>query len=116
MTVRGAQDRIVKQVSDWEGVSAGPHRFGGTEFRFGRRELGHVHADSLADIVFPKDVRDRLVEEGRAEPHQYVPNSGWVTFRFDREEDVEVAIELFRMSYQIAKERLGSARVPLPSQ
>jgi hypothetical protein len=97
MTVRGAQSRIAGEVSRWEGVVASPHRFGGTEFRYGKRELGHVHGDYQADIVFPMEVRNRLVEEGRAEPHHILPRSGWTTFRFSDEEDVGSAVELFRL-------------------
>ena len=70
MTVAGAQNKIVARISRWEGVDAEPHRFGGTEFRVGRSELGHVHGDHLADIAFPMDVRNRLIAEGRAEPHR----------------------------------------------
>ena len=109
MTVRGAQSRIAGEVSRWEGVVASPHRFGGTEFRYGKRELGHVHGDHQADIVFPMEVRDRLVGEGKAEPHHILPRSGWITFRFRDEEDVGSAVELFRLSYEVAVERSGAA-------
>ena len=86
-------------------MDAEPHRFGGTEFRVGRRELGHVHGDHLADIAFPMDVRNRLIAEGRAEPHHTLPNSGWITFKFSKESDVESAVELFRLSYEVAVSR-----------
>jgi hypothetical protein len=109
LAVHGAQSRIAREVSGWEGVVASPHRFGGTEFRYGRRELGHVHGDYQADIVFPMEVRDRLVEEGRAEPHHILPQSGWITFRFREGRDVESAVGLFRLSYEIAVDRLGAA-------
>ena len=105
MTVAGAQKKIVARISRWEGVDAEPHRFGGTEFRVGRRELGHVHGDHLADIAFPMDVRNRLIAEGRAEPHHTLPNSGWITFKFSKESDVESAVELFRLSYEVAVSR-----------
>jgi len=102
MVVRGAQERIVREVIKLKGVEANPHRFGGTEFRLGRRELGHIHGDYQADIAFPMAVRNQLVAEGKAEPHHVLPQSGWITFRFRREEDVEAAVELFRLSYQLA--------------
>jgi hypothetical protein len=103
--VRGAQKRIVSEVSKWDGVEAAPHRFGGTEFRVGRRELGHIHGDLWVDIVFPMAVRNRLLAEGRAEPHHILSNSGWTTFRISGEEDVAHAIELFRLSYDEARKR-----------
>lgn len=105
MVLPNAKERIVKQVSTWDGVVASPHRFGGTEFKLGRRELGHVHGDYQADIAFPMEVRNRLVAEGRAEPHHILPRSGWITFRFRKEGDVERAIELFKLSYDLAKGR-----------
>ena len=106
MATTGAQRKIVESVSKWDGVVAEPHRFGGTEFRLGRRELGHVHGDYQADIIFPMTVRNKLIEEGRVEEHRFVPDSGWITFRFRKEADVDTAVELFRLSYDIARERL----------
>ena len=102
MPVRGAQEKIVIEVVKLRGVEAAPHRFGGTEFRLGRRELGHVHGDCQADVAFPMDLRNRLVAEGRAEPHHILPQSGWVTFRLRKGEDVGAAVELFRLSYEAA--------------
>jgi hypothetical protein len=105
LPVPGAQKRIADKVAIWKGVTSEPHRFGGTEFRVGRRELGHIHGDYQADIVFPMKVRNRLIEEGKAEEHHFVPDSGWITFRFRREADVDAAIDLFRLSYDLARER-----------
>ena len=108
LAVRGAESKVAGEVSRWKGVIASPHRFGGIEFRYGRRELGHIHGDHQADIVFPMEVRDRLVEEGKAEPHHILPHSGWITFRFRDDKDVGSAVELFRLSYEIAVERLSA--------
>ena len=113
MPVHGAHERIAEEVVKMQGVEARPHRFGGTEFRVGRRELGHIHGDHQADIAFPMAVRNRLVSEGRAEPHHVLPESGWVTFRFRREEDVRAAIELFRLAYRSAG---GSGRPSLAKE
>ena len=79
-----------------------PHRFGGTEFRVGRREVGHVHGDSLVDIPFPLHVRDELVESGAAEPHHILPKSGWVSIYLRNPGDVHRAVKLLSRSYEIA--------------
>ena len=68
----------------------------------GRRELGHIHGDYQADIPFPKTVRDKPVSENKAEPHHILPQSGWITFRFVKKEDVQRGLDLFRMSYELA--------------
>ena len=69
MAVHGARQKIHAAVSSWPGVTAHPHRFGGTEYRLSKRELGHIHGDHLVDIPFPKKVRDEIIAAGRAEPH-----------------------------------------------
>jgi hypothetical protein len=90
---------IVREVSSWPGVQVGRHRFGGTEFRHGRRELGHVHGSRLADLPFPLLIRNELVAAGRAEPHHIHPESGWVSYFIRGDEDVQHVIELFRLNY-----------------
>ena len=102
MTIRGVGERIKKTVSGWDGVEAHPHRFGGTEFRIGKREIGHIHGDTLVDIPFPKKVRDEIVTSGLAEPHHILPETGWVSFYLREEGDVERAIALLKRSYEIA--------------
>lgn len=102
MPVVGGGERICDAVKRWEEIVARPHRFGGTEFRVGRREVGHVHGDSLVDIPFPMGVRDELVENGSAEPHHVLPKSGWVSVYLRKPGDVARAIELLRRSYDIA--------------
>ena len=98
----GAALDIRRELSSWDGVEVAPHRFGGIEFRIGRRELGHLHGDREADLPFPRAVRDQLVADGRACRHRYVPESGWVTVEIDEPGDVPGVIELFRLSYDRA--------------
>ena len=92
--------QIAREVASWDGVVAAPHRFGGVEFRLGRRELGHLHGSRLADLPFPLAVRNQLVADGRAERHHILPESGWVSVRIRDDEDVSSVIELFRMNYE----------------
>ena len=102
MTVVGAQARITEAVISWAGMTSQPHRFGGVEFVIGRREIGHIHGDSLVDIPFPKKVRDQIVAAGRAQPHHILPDSGWISFYLRHDSDVEQAIALLEESYRIA--------------
>ena len=91
---------IVREISSWPGVTTGRHRFGGTEFRHGRRELGHVHGSRLADLPFPLLIRNELVAAGRAEPHHIHPESGWVSYFIRGDADVARVIQLFRLNYE----------------
>ena len=99
----GAGARIEQAVASWEGVTVHPHRFGGVEFRLGKRELGHLHGDRLADLPFKRTIRDMLVETGRARPHHVMPDSGWVSKPIESDEDADEAVELFRLSYERAR-------------
>ncbi len=98
----GARKKIAQAVQSWRQVEAKPHRFGGTEFRIGRREIGHVHGDYLVDIPFPKRIRDDIVAAGEAQPHHILPRSGWVSFYLRSEGDIERAIGLLKRSYDLA--------------
>jgi hypothetical protein len=98
-----AHEIIRTEVLTWQGVSEHPHRFGGVEFRLGKRELGHLHGDRLADLPFQRKIRDMLVESGRALPHHVLPDSGWVSKPIRGEDDVAEVIELFRLSYERAR-------------
>jgi hypothetical protein len=102
MSVSNAQKTITQTLTSWEGVSTAPHRFGGIEYRLGTRELGHIHGDHLVDIPFPKKVRDEVVNDGLAEPHHILPETGWVSFSLREEGDVQKAIALLQRSYEIA--------------
>ena len=102
MAVRGAAQRIQTELLSWPHVEAHPHRFGGTEYRIGKRELGHIHGDHLVDIPFPTKVRDEVVAAGLAEPHHLLPDSGWVSLFLRQPEDVVKAINLLRRSYELA--------------
>jgi hypothetical protein len=82
-------------------VTARPHRFGGTAYRRGARELGHTHLDGRYDIHFDRRTRDLLVRRGIAEPDKYAPRSGWITVPPGHE---EMALRLFRMAWrQVAR-------------
>jgi hypothetical protein len=94
------RDAIIREVSAWPGVATGRHRYGGVEFRCGRRELGHLHGSRLADLPFPLLVRDELVAAGRAEPHHIYSESGWVSYFIRGESDVADVVALFRLNYE----------------
>ena len=102
MSVRGASKQIIDTLITWNGMEAHPHRFGGTEFRMGRREIGHIHGDYLVDIPFPKRIRDEIVAAKEAEPHHILPETGWISFYLREEGDIAKAIDLLKRSYEVA--------------
>lgn len=103
------RERIEVEVSGWPGVEAKPHRFSGVEFRVRGHEIGHLHGDTLADLPFPRKVRERLVAEGKARLHHVLPETGWTSYRIRGPEDVEGALELFSLNYDLLVSR-GNAK------
>jgi predicted DNA-binding protein (MmcQ/YjbR family) len=107
MSVIGAREAVESAVLQWAHVEAHPHRFGGREYRIGRREIGHIHGDHLLDIPFPTKVRDEVIAAGLAEPHHLLPDTGWISFYFRDAADPERAIALLRRSYELALAQKG---------
>jgi Family of unknown function (DUF5519) len=115
-------ESIEREVLRWPGVSkstggGGPGRGGfwvppATVYRFGRRQIGHIHDTGVADFTFPREIHDRLISDGRAKPHG-AGFAGVVSYHIREPEDVPRVVELFRMSYERAKdaaERRGAQR------
>jgi len=100
MDMSGTGELIRQELTTWPGVEAVPHRFGGTEYRFGRKEMGHVHGDRLADLPLPRKLHDEMIAAGRASAHHVLPDTGWVSCWMKGPEDAAGVIELFRLQYQ----------------
>jgi hypothetical protein len=110
------QIQIEERVLSWPDVTAHAHRFGGTEYRLGKREIGHYHAGmEVVDIPFPKKVRDEVIAGGLAEPHHVLPGSGWVSKWLRDPGDVEQAVELLERSFELARAQAErrAQRVPV---
>lgn len=105
--MKDASKIIDQQVLSWPGITAHPHRFGGREYLLGRREIGHIHGDYLVDIPLPTKVRNEIVASGKAQPHHVLPDSGWVSLFLRQSADVETAVELLRLSYDVAAKQKG---------
>ena len=97
-------EEIQKEILSWPDVTAEPHRFGGIEFRVNKRELGHIHGESLADLPFPMKTRNDLVNSGCVSPHHVLPKSGWVSYWINQGKEHAV-VELFKMRYEQLKPR-----------
>jgi hypothetical protein len=94
-------ESIQKEILSWPFVTAETHKFGGTEFRLNKREMGHIHGERLVDLPFPMTIRNELVSSGRVSPHHVLPQSSWVSYWINNgEKDVPEVLELFRMRYE----------------
>ena len=110
---QGISQRIADIVGAWDGVTVQPHKFGGIEFRVAHREIGHLHGDRMADLLFPVKERRSLVASGRAYAHHILPDTGWVSFPIRSEHDVPAVVALLRRNYERLR-GLGKRSVQRP--
>lgn len=103
---------VEREVLGWPGVSKEIHRGGSgqggfwvppaTVYKFGRRQIGHVHDTGVTDLTFTREIHDELISDGRAKPHG-AGFAGVVSYHIREPEDVPRVVELFRMNYERAK-------------
>jgi len=68
-------------------------------FFVGRTMFMHIHGHGHCDIRLSKGDQARVLAEGKACPHRWAPEAGYVTLIVDDEEDLEPAMDLIRMSH-----------------
>ena len=78
-------------------------------FFVGRTMFMHIHGHGHCDIRLAKTDQERVLAEGRARPHRWAPEAGYVTFIVDNEEHLERAMELIRMSHETFSKSVGVA-------
>lgn len=89
-----AMESLEAEMMKRDGVSLAVHRYGGTEFVRGGRELGHMHGHGLVDVRLNKVRAEELIAEGRVGRHHQLPHSGWVSFQLESRVDVAFAVRL----------------------
>ncbi|WP_240615429.1 luciferase domain-containing protein [Pedobacter paludis] len=92
-------DSLEEKVVSWEGVSISLHKFGGTQFNFNKKEIGHVHSNGILDVLFDQETKKHLMGKGEAEEHHVFKRSGWISFYIKSDTDVELALALLKKSY-----------------
>jgi hypothetical protein len=83
-------------------VTSEPGRFGATSFHYGKREIGHIHHDRIADLPVTSKMREDILARGRARPHR-AEVKGYISYPLEDQEDVSVVVEIFTRTYDRAK-------------
>nr|WP_255563646.1 luciferase family protein [Mucilaginibacter rivuli] len=94
-----AMDDIEAELSTWQGVTIGLHKYGGMQFNYLGKELGHIHGNGILDMRFSRVEKRKLMEEQMVSDHHVFPDSGWITFYIQEKEDSDYAILLLKMAY-----------------
>ncbi len=93
-------DDIETEVLSWPGTSISIHKYGGLQFNYGGKELGHIHGNGLLDMLFSRKIKQELLAEGRISHHHFFTNSGWISFYIRNEEDAAYAKGLLRRGFR----------------
>jgi len=68
----------------------------------------HSHGNTHLDVHLSKEDQAKVLEEGKAERHQFAPGAGWVTVRIRSDRDLEHAREVVLLAYAMAKGTMES--------
>ncbi len=107
-------DGIEEEVSHWEGVTLSIHKYGGRQFNYLNKELGHIHSNGVLDILFNRNIKAKLLSEGRAKEHHTFKNSGWVSFYLKNETDYEYGVRLLKLALDFKRNKTNVEKAVKP--
>src|SRR5262249_23042191 len=88
-----------QRILGLSGVTERPHAgIHEDAFFVGRTMFMHIHGHGHCDIRLAKDDQNRVLAEGKARPHRWAPEAGYVTSIVGEEKDLAPTMELIRMS------------------
>jgi uncharacterized protein YbjT (DUF2867 family) len=93
---RELRQRILSLSGVTERPNAGIHQ---DAFFVGRTMFMHIHGHRHCDIRLSRGDQERILAEGKARPHRWAPEAGYVTSFVDEEKDLEPAMDLIRLSH-----------------
>src|SRR5438067_9201423 len=90
------RQRILSLSDVSERQNAGIHE---DTFLVSGKMFMHIHGHGHCDIRLAKADQERVLAEGKARPHRWAPEKGYVTFIARNENDLAPAMELIRVSH-----------------
>jgi RNA polymerase sigma-70 factor, ECF subfamily len=95
-----AAERIISEALSWPGVRRAEGHSGSVELRVGRRELGHLHGDLVADVPVPTELLGQPAHDEVALQPQRRHDPGWTRVPLETEEGIQQALALLRGNYE----------------
>lgn len=94
---------LSKTIKSWQGVNCHYHKFGGLQFDYKGREIGHLHGNGLLDLKLSKNL-NQLRLNPLIEPHHFLGDSNWVSIKIRSNSPLEEIIAIVEKLYNEAKE------------
>ena len=98
------RERILALPGVTERQNAGIHE---DAFFVSKTMFMHIHGRGHCDIRLPLEVQHQILAEGKARPHRWAPERGYVTALVDDEKTLETAMELIRTSHDYFEANAG---------
>ncbi len=98
-------DEIENEVLRWEGVTKSIHKYGGVQFNYHRKEIGHIHGNGLLDMLLSRKLKQELMGEGMVLDHHVFKQTGWISFNITTKTDAQYALRLLRMGHHLKQQR-----------
>ena len=92
-------DDIEAEVLKWPGTNVRFHKYGGLQFNYEDKEIGHIHSNGLLDVLLSRKIKQCLLAEERITEHHVFKNTGWISFYINTDSDKKYALKLLRISY-----------------
>ena len=93
-------DEIETEVLSWQNTIVSIHKYGGLQFNYLGKEIGHIHSNGLLDVLFTLKTKKALLEIERISQHHVFIKSGWVSFYIKHPQDKKYALELLQLKYE----------------
>jgi hypothetical protein len=90
------RQRILSLPDVTERQNAGIHE---DAFFIGKKMFMHIHGHGHCDIRLSKSDQEWVLAESKARSHRWAPETGYVTFMVNNEEDLDRAMDLIRISH-----------------
>jgi hypothetical protein len=104
-------DDIEKEVLKRDNTTASTHKFGGLQFNYENKELGHIHSNGLLDMLLNRELKQQLMQQNnRVKDHHILKNTGWLSFYMETYGDKEFVLELFEMAYKVQMDKTNNKR------
>lgn len=93
-------DEIEAEMRKLSGLHIGMHKYGGVQFNYAQKEVGHLHGNGLLDVRLSLKLKRELMQQGRIQNHHVFTDAGWVSFYIKSESDKDYALELLKWNYE----------------
>lgn len=101
-----AMYEVQEELGKENGVTISIHKYGGMQFNYRNKELGHVHGNGMVDVLLNRKRKAELIKRGWVQEHHTFKNSGWITIFLKDRNDAKTAITVLRIS----KKRIESLK------